>query len=437
MNDKKQIFGWAMYDWANSAYMTTVAAAVLPIFFAKVVVPPEGVAIGGTVYSATTLWGFLISLSTFIIFLTAPILGAISDFSASKKKFLMAFCYGGSLFTILLFFCGSGDVWMTMLFFLVAQIGFAGGNVFYDAFLPHIASPDKMDWVSGKGFSFGYIGGGIQFAIALVIISANDRLGIDSSLAARIAMSMAGLWWAGFSLITFLKLKETAPAEKLPEKYRRLPKVLGYAWLGIDRTFKTAVKVRRFRHLLLFLVAFMVYDDGIQTVISMATMYGTAELGLSNTVLMLTLLIIQIIGIPSALLFGKLGELLSTKTALMITLVLWSGIVIYAFFITSAAQYMALGAVVGLAMGGSQALSRSLYGSIIPAEASAEFFGFYSVFSKFASIAGPLMFGIIHQATGSSRYAILSLIAFFLTGILLLSFVNLAKAREAKEKGLF
>jgi MFS transporter, UMF1 family len=437
MNDKKQIFGWVMYDWANSAYMTTVVAAVLPIFFARVVVPPEGFTIGGTVYSASALWGFLISLSTFIIFITAPILGAIADFSASKKKFLMAFCYGGSLFAILLFFCGSGDVWMTMLFFLLAQIGFVGGNVFYDAFLPHIASPDKMDWVSGKGYSFGYLGGGIQFAVSLVIVSAHDKLGIDSSLAARIAMSMAGLWWAGFSLFTFLNLKETAPSEPLPEKYRKLPGILGYAWLGIDRTIKTAGKVRRFKHLLLFLVAFMIYDDGIQTVINMATMYGTVELGLSNTVLMLTLLIIQIIGIPSALLFGKLGGIISTKKALMITLVLWSFIVIYAFFITSAVEYMALGGIVGLAMGGSQALSRSLYGSIIPAQASAEFYGFYSVFSKFASILGPLLFGIIIQATGSSRYAIVSLIVFFLTGILLLSFVNVAKAKEAKEKGLF
>ena len=353
MNDRRQIFGWVMYDWANSAYMTTVTAAVLPIFFATVVVPPEGYTIGGTVFSASALWGFLISLSTFIVFISAPILGAIAEFSASKKKFLMAFCYSGSLFTILLFFCGTGDVWMTMIFFLIAQIGFVGSIVFYDAFLPHIASPDKMDWVSGKGYSFGYIGGGIQFACSLAIVSAHERLGIDSSLAARIAMSMAGLWWAGFSIITFVNLKEAASNETLPEKYRKLPGILAYAWLGIDRTIQTAGKVRRFKHLLLFLLAFMVYDDGIQTVINMATIYGSQELGLSTTVLMLTLLIIQIIGIPSALLFGKLGERISTKKALMITLFLWSGIVIYAFFITSAVQYIALGGIVGLAMGGA------------------------------------------------------------------------------------
>jgi MFS transporter, UMF1 family len=437
MNDKRQIFGWAMYDWANSAYVTTITAAVLPIFFATVVVPPEGFTICGTVFSASALWGFLISLSTFIVFVSAPILGAIADFSASKKKFLMAFCYSGSLFTILLFFCGTGDVWRTMIFFLIAQIGFVGSLIFYDAFLPHIASPDRMDWVSGKGYSFGYIGGGLQFACSLAIVSGHEWLGIDSSLAARIAMTMAGLWWAGFSVITFVTLKEAPSHESLPGKYRKLPGVLAYAWLGIDRTIQTAGKVRRFKHLLLFLLAFMVYDDGIQTVINMATIYGTQELGLSTTVLMATLLIIQIIGIPSALLFGKLGEKISTKKALLITLVLWSGIVIYAFFITSAAQYIALGGIVGLAMGGSQALSRSLYGSIIPAEASAEFYGFYSMFSKFSSILGPLLFGIIRQTTGSSRYAIISLIAFFITGIVILGFVDVVKAREAKEKKLF
>ena len=161
MNDRKQIFAWAMYDWANSAYITTVTVAVLPIYFAGTVVPPEGFLIWGTRYSATTLWAFIISLSTFIIFLTAPVLGAVADFTASKKRFLMAFCWSGSLFATLLFFCGSGDVWKTMAFFLIAQIGFVGGNVFYDSFLPHIASEDRMDRVSGKGYAYGYLGGGI------------------------------------------------------------------------------------------------------------------------------------------------------------------------------------------------------------------------------------------------------------------------------------
>jgi UMF1 family MFS transporter len=430
MNDRRQIFAWAMYDWANSAYITTVTVAVLPIYFAGTVVPPDGFIIGGTRYSATTLWAFLISLSTFIIFLTAPVLGAVADFTAAKKRFLMAFCWGGSLFATLLFFCGSGDVWKTMAFFLVAQVGFVGGNVFYDAFLPHIASEDRIDRVSGKGYAYGYLGGGIQFALSLALISCHGALGIDRALAARIAMVSAGLWWAGFSAVTFFILKETGVSEPLPERYRSMPRPLALARLGIDRTVATALRVRRYSHLLLFLVAFMIYDDGIQTVITMATIYGAEEIKLETSVLMITLLIIQFIAIFGALLFSRLGELISAKRALLITLLLWSGVVIYAaWFLTGPVEYMVLGSILGIVLGGSQSLSRSLYGSMIPAQASAEFYGFYSVFSKFSAIFGPLVFGIIRHVSGSSRNAIVSLVVFFLVGMILLSFVDVGTVK--------
>ncbi len=437
MNDKRQIFGWAMYDWANSAYVTTVTVAVLPIFFAGTVVPKDGALIAGIRFSADALWAFLISFSTFTIFVSAPVLGAIADFSASRKKFLMAFCWTGSLFATLLFFCGEGDVWRTMLFFLVAQVCFVGGNVFYDSFLPHIASEDRMDRVSGKGYSFGYVGGGIQFALSLALISFHDRLGIDRALAARIAMAAAGLWWAGFSLFTFTRLKEAASTESLPPEYRGLPRPLAYVRLGIARTAATALKVRQFKHLLLFLVSFMVYDDGIQTVITMATMYGASELGLDASVLMLTLLVIQFVAAFGAWIFGRLGERIGSRAALMLTLVLWAGVVVYAYFLTTASEYLVLGIVVGLCMGGSQSLSRSLYGSMIPARASAEFYGFYSVFSKFSAIWGPLVFGVIRLTTGSSRLSILALIGFFILGIVLLALVNVEKAREARGSALF
>jgi MFS transporter, UMF1 family len=433
MNDRKQIFAWAMYDWANSAYITTVTVAVLPIYFAGTVVPPEGFLIAGTRFSATTLWAFLISLSTFIIFLTAPVLGAVADFTAGKKRFLQAFCWTGSLFAVLLFFCGSGDVWRTMAFFLVSQVGFVGGNVFYDAFLPHIASEDRMDRVSGKGYAFGYLGGGIQFALSLALVTCHDALGIDRTLAARIAMAFAGLWWAGFSAVTFLILKETGTPRQLPEKYRRFPLPLAYIRLGIDRTMATARRVRKYRHLLLFLLAFMVYDDGIQTVITMATIYGAEELRLDTSVLMTTLLIIQIIAMAGAVIFSRLGERITAKRALLLMLLLWSGVVIYASrFLTGSTEYMILGGVVGLVLGGSQSLSRSLYGSMIPAGCSAEFYGFYSVFSKFSAIWGPLAFGIIRQVSGSSRNALISLVVFFVAGMILLSLVNVGKAKECR-----
>jgi len=437
MNDKKQIFGWAMYDWANSAYVTTVTVAVLPIFFSSVVMGEGGYEIFGTRYDAQSLWGFMMSFSALWMFIFAPVLGAISDFSASKKKFLMVFCYTGSLFSILLFFSGTGDVMRTMLFFIIAQIGFIGGNVFYDAFLPQIASEDRIDWISGKGFAYGYVGGGLQFAISLGIIAGHDVIGISQSLAARISIAMAGLWWAGFSVITFVKLKEVEAHEQIPLTYRSLPRVLAYAKIGIDRTIGTAKKVGKFKHLTIFLVAFMVYNDGIQTVINMATIYGTGELKLPAWVLMVTLLIIQIIALFGALIFGKLAGKTTAKKALMLTLFMWSFVVVYAYFMTSAREYFILGIIVGISMGGSQALSRSLYGAMIPTQASAEFYGFYSVFDKFSSIWGPALFAVIKHVSGSSRSAIISLIIFFVFGLIMLSLVNVEKAKEAKYSPLF
>ena len=437
MNDRKQIFGWAMYDWANSAYVTTVGVAVLPFYFASTVVPEGGFTIAGTLYSATTLWGFVLSASAFFVFIFAPVLGAISDFSASKKKFLMTFAYGGSLCAVLLFFSRSGDVWLTIILFFLAQIGFVAANVFYDAFLPQIASEDKLDWVSGKGYAYGYVGGGLQFALSLGLIAGHEAVGITQQLAARIAIATAAMWWAGFSIVTFLKLKEEEAAERIPAEYRRKPTWLSYGRIGFKRIVTTAKRVRRFKHLLLFLVAYMIYNDGIQTVILMATIYGKEELGFSFNVLMFTLLIIQVVAIGGALLFGKLGEKFGTKTALMVTLVLWSFIVIYAYFLKTPTEYFILGAVVGLVMPGSQSLSRSLYGSIIPVDASAEFFGFYSVFNKFSAVWGPLAFALIRHTTGSSRMAILSVIVFFIVGLVMLFFVDMEKAREAKKSELF
>ena len=426
-----------MYDWANSAFATTVLAALLPAYFAGEVVGPEGVVIGGTLFSATTLWGFVVAFAAFLIFLIAPVLGAISDFSATKKKFLLSFAYGGSLFTILLFFCQSGDVLKTLLIFLLAQIGFIGGNIFYDAFLPQIATDDKIDWVSGKGFSYGSLGGGLQFAVALGLVAGHEQLGISQQLAARIGLAMAGIWWAGFTLFTVKYLHEVPRTEAMPDKYQGKPVLFAYAAVGFSRLIKTTRRVSRFRHLLIFLIAFMLYNDGIQTVINMATIYGKEELNLTTTTLMFTLLIIQTIAILGALAFSRLAGLVGTKRSVMITLVIWSGIVIYAYFIQSATEYFILGLLVGIVLGGSQALSRSLYGSMIPEEASAEFYAFYSVFSKFSAIWGPMAFAIIRQVAGSSRISIVSLIVFFIAGLILLSFVDEKKAREAKVAGAF
>ncbi|MGC1245741.1 MAG: MFS transporter, partial [Spirulinaceae cyanobacterium] len=380
-NNKKQIFGWVMYDWANSAYVTTVLVAVLPAYFASVVVPEGGVTIGNTVYSATSLWALAISFSAFLVLLIAPIMGAIADFSAVKKKFLLAFCYLGSLAACLLFFSGAGDVWQTLGLFIIAQIGFVAANIFYDAFLPEIVAEDKIDWVSGQGFACGYIGGGLQFALSLALISLHEQIGISAALAAKLAILMAGLWWGGFAVITFLYLKESPTGQSLPQEYRNSPKWQAYTKVGLLRTLVTLKKVKLFKHLLLFLIAYLIYNNGIQTVITMATIYGTEELGFTTNVLMVTLLVIQFVSIIGALAFSKLAEFISAKNALMVTLVGWSFVVIYAYFLQTPTEYFILGGIVGLVQGGSQSLSRSFYGSLIPPQASAEFYGFYSVFN--------------------------------------------------------
>lgn len=432
-NDKKTIFGWCMYDWANSAYGTTVVAALLPNYFAMGIVGGAGVSIAGQTFSATALWGYMLGASALVVFLCAPVLGAIADFSAAKKKFLVSFAYTGSLFATLLYFCTAGDVWLTVLLFVGSQVCFVAANVFYDAFLPQITTPEKMDAVSSRGYAFGYVGGALQFAIALALVAMHDSLGMSEAMAARIGIGMAGLWWAGWTLFTVKFLKESGRSGEIRETDGHINNARlqwhDYLQIGISRIVATAEKVGRFKHLILFLIAYLVYNDGIHTVTTMATIYGTEELGLSTTTLMVTLLVVQIIAIGGALMFSRIAAFMGTKRTVMLTLFLWSGVVTYGYFTRTATEFFLLGVVVGLVLGGSQALSRSFYGAMIPEEASAEFYGFYSIFSKFSATFGPLTFGFIAQVTGSSRLSIISLMVFFIVGLVLLGFVDEEKAK--------
>ena len=432
-NDRKSIFGWCMYDWANSAYITTVGVALLPIYFAEGIVGKDGVVIFGATVSATALWGFMLGGAALLVFLFAPVLGAIADFSSAKKKFLICFAYIGSLFATLLIFCMPGGVWLAVVLYIGTQVCFVGGNVFYDAFLPQLASEDKLDSVSAKGFAYGYVGGSIQFGLSLALVAMHEAIGIDRVMAVRIAMAMTGLWWASWTLFTVKYLKEIKTDQKLPEKYRNQPKISAYLSLGINRTIATAKKVGNFKHLTLFLIAYMIYNDGIHTVTSMGTIYGKEELGLSDTDLMVTLLLIQVVALVGALIFGLLANRIGARRSVMFSLVLWSGVVIYAYFIQTAKEFFILGMIVGFVLGGTQALSRSFYGAMIPEKASAEFYGFYSVFSKFSAIWGPITFGLIRQITGTARLAIISLMVFFIVGLILLAFVNDEKAKAEKQ----
>lgn len=429
---RREVFGWAMYDWANSAYVTTAAVAVLPAYFVSAVVPKEGYAVGGVLIGAGSLWGYILSLSALVSFVFAPVLGAVADHNASKKYWLMLFTAAGSLATFLLYFSGPGEVWTTLVLFGLSQVFFIGGNVFYDAFLPHIASPERLDRVSGLGYAYGYVGGGLHFALALGLMLLKDRLGLTEEHAARIAVATSGLWWALFTVPAFLWLREKGRPAPLPETLRRESRLVAALRLGVGRMTETVRAARRDRDLLLFFVAYFFYNDGIHTVINMATIYGTEELGLATSGLMLTLLIIQAVAFGGALAFGRLAERIAPKPALLASLAVWTLVTAYAWFLRTQTEFFVLGVLVGLALGGSQALSRSIFAALIPPQDSAQYFGYFSVMTKLSAILGPLVFAVVRQAAGSARPAVLSLAVFFIVGMFFLARARVGhKARPA------
>lgn len=423
-SSKAKIRAWCMYDWANSAYVTTVATAVLPAYFAAAVVPQGGVEVLGARLTASSLWGYMMSATALIVFVIAPFLGAVADYSGAAKRFLALFAFSGAALASLLFFSGPGDVAFTMIVFGLAHTCFIASNVFYDAFLVHLVPRSQFDDISGRGFAYGYLGGGLQFGLALVMVSFHESLGMTQDLAARASMAFAALWWGGFALFPILILDNPAPKAvgRSESFFRRLR---GYARVGFGQIVKTTSHVREIPGLLLFLIAFLLYNDGIQTVISMATIYGKEELGLSTPMLMGALLMIQFVAVFGAWGFGKLAGRFGPKRALSFALVVWCGVAVYAFFLTNEIQYLIMGVVVGIILGGSQALSRSIYARLVPGEHSNEFFGYFSVFKRLSSIGGPFLFALVTQLTGSSRLAIVSLVIFFGSGLILLTRVKL------------
>ena len=424
------LHGWYMYDWANSAFAVTILAALYGPYLDKVVVPTGGVDIawlGLYGLSATSLYGYTLGLSAFFVLLSSPVLGAIADHTAAKKRFMIFFCYLGAFATVMMFFIGAGDVFPALLLFFVANFSFVSANVFYDAFLPHIAAPADQDFVSGKGYAYGYAGGGILFVAQLALVQMHDVIGIaDTSFAIRIALGSAGLWWGGFALITFSRLPE-------PSVSASGLSVFGLVRQGVRRIAHTMSLLRNLRQMLVYLLAFMIYNDGIQTVIAMATIYGSSELQFDTLTLMGALLMIQFVGVAGSQIFAALARRFGTKTLVLSSLVIWTAVVVYAFFMTQPYEFWILGVIVGLVLGGSQALSRSLYSRIIPPAASAEFFGFFSVFEKFSAIGGPIVFAVIRQVTGSARLSIISLIIFFVVGFIILLFLNVEKAEAEKD----
>jgi MFS transporter, UMF1 family len=407
----RSLRGWYLYDWANSAFATVILAALLPVYFADAVVPAGGARLFGTMLSATSLWGYASGFSALLVFLSAPLLGALADASRARRRWLLGCFLPGALATSLLFTVGSGDVGLALGLYVTAATLFIAANIFYDSFLPTLGPSSAQDAISARGFAWGYAGGGLIFLADLVLIQMHGSFGLSKQWAVRLALSSAGLWWGGFGLAAWRMLEEPPG----PAARRVTP-------LGATReTWATFRSVLARPALAIFCLAFLFINDGVQTVVKMASIYGKDELHLGMGTLLGTLLLVQIIGVPGALLFGRLAGRIGTRGALMLSLVIWLAVVLWAWRLTAAWEFWMLGAAVGFCLGATQSLSRSFFAHFVPPAHSAQYFGFYSVFGKFSAIGGPLLFGLIRQLSGTARLSILALGAFFLLGLVLLA----------------
>ncbi len=407
---RRIVNAWCLYDWANSAFATTVMAALLPPYFSNVA------AAGLPGAQATSYWGYGVSLSMVLVAVMGPILGAIADYAGGKKRFLGGFLVVALVFTGMLFFVGEGDWVAALVFYILASIGNGGANVFYDSLLPHVARPEEIDQVSARGYAMGYLGGGLLLAVNLAWYLMPERFGFaDGSQAVRASFLSVAVWWALFSIPLFRRVPEP-PATATGPRVNPMR-------AGFSRLRETFDRMQHYKQLWKFLVAFWLYNDGIGTIIKMATIYG-AEIGIGTADLAGALLLTQFVGIPLTLVFGRLARRTGAKRAIYLALGVYTLISILGFFMTQPWHFWVLAGMVGLVQGGSQSLSRSLFGAMTPKARSAEFYGFFDISSKFAGIAGPLLFGLTASLTGSGRWSIVSLIVFFVAGALLLSRVN-------------
>lgn len=404
---RKIVNAWCMYDWGSSAFSTTAEAAVLPVYF--------GIIAAGSLapHQATAYWGYVNSISLLVAAILAPILGGIADYTGGKKKLLAIFAGIGILATTLMYTLNTGDWVLAMVLFFFGSIGLGASYIFYDALLGHVAKDEDADFVSSKGYALGYLGGGILLAINIAMIWFLEA----NNLGYRLSLLSVALWWGIFT-IPLLRHVPEPPANKTGVGAGLNPVKASFKRLAL-----TFTEIRKYRELFKFLIAFWLYNDGIGTIIKMATIYG-AEIGIGTLDLVGALLLTQFVGIPFSLLFGKFSKRVGTKRSVMIGLGWYALLTVAGYFMNTAWHFWALAFSVGMVQGGTQALSRSLYSQMAPKARSAEFFGFYDVSSKFAGIVGPLLFGIVSQIAGQSRLSIVALIIFFVGGIILLTRVD-------------
>jgi UMF1 family MFS transporter len=433
-NNPREVFGWKMYDWANSAFYTTVVGALYGPYLTELTqrtVGENGVVVSFGPIGAITAKSFFptcVSVAVFLQIFLLPTLGAVADYSNLKKKMMALFCYIAVTANCLMFFVAGRMYWIGGLLFIIANLGFGASVVFYNGFLGEITTEDQRDKVSSRGFAYGYLGGGLLLALNFLLVKSAPRLGMDPYMAVRISLLSAGVWWGSVALITFSTLK-TRAAQKL------LPPGKSYLTVGFSELGRTFRELARLRHTLKFLVGYLFYNDGIQTVISMASVFMAQELFTSRglqtdqSFLLGIFLMVQFVAIAGALLFERLAYAINTKRAILISLVLWVIVVIYGYgFLHTTTEAWVMGAIIAIVLGGSQALSRSLFSRMIPAGREASFFGIYEVSERGTSWLGPLTFGGVVAATNSYRQALLSLIIFFVAGTIVLYLTNTDKA---------
>ncbi len=418
--NRKQVISWALYDWANSAFATTVMAGFFPVFF------KQYWSAGSSAVESTFRLGAANSISSLLIVAAAPVLGAIADRGSAKKRFLLFFSFLGVMMTAGLHLVSKGSWELAAVLYLLATIGFSGGNIFYDALLVDVAGPTKVDFVSALGFSFGYLGGGILFAFNIFMTQQPQLFGLtDAAEAVRWSYIIVALWWAVFSLPVLLFVDEAQGQQERPG--------LGMVVDGFRQLARSFAEIRKLKAVLLFLAGYWLYIDALDTIVRMAVDYGMA-IGLKPAGLMTALLITQFVGFPAAIAFGKLGERLGAKTGILIGIGVYILITIWAYFMRQQSEFYILAVGIGLVQGGVQSLSRSLYARIIPQNKAAEFFGFYNMLGKFAAVIGPLLMGWVGVVSGDPRTGILSLIALFITGAALLFYVDVEQGmRMARE----
>jgi MFS transporter, UMF1 family len=418
----KEENSWVFYDWANSAYSIIITTAVFPLFY-KASATNAGVSAA----NSTAYLGYTIAIATFILAMLGPILGSIADYQGYKKRFFKFFFGMGVAATALLAFIPS-DQWLLLLIcYTVAAVGSAGANVFYDAFLVDVTTNERMNRVSSRGLGFGYIGSTIPFiiSIAIIILAQSQVIPISTTTASKIAFLITALWWGLFTIPMFKNVHQRYYIEREPN-----PVVNSFKRLG--NTFR---EIKKYRALFLFLLAYFFYIDGVGTIISMSTAYGS-DLGISSTNLLIILFFTQVVAAPFAILYGRLAEKFTGKKMLYVGIIVYIIVCIYAYFLKTTLDFWILAMLVATSQGGIQALSRAYFAKLVPKEKTNEFFGFYNIFGKFASIMGPLLVGATAQFTGNSSSGVFSLVILFIIGLAILARVPEPKVEAVVSKGV-